>query len=221
MSATPTGPPRERSRRPVAQPTAAAGDGVATPAAHRPVGSGAVRLGSLIALLGLIAFVHLWIVSGGRWSFETNPSGTLYRRQAEAFRAGQFALLEAPPAALLALPDPYDGRAWLQVLTTPDLSLYDGRFYLYFGPFPAVVLAAGSLVGLQVADGVLGLAFDLALVALFAAALGVLRRRLVPDGSWLLDRLGLIAFGLGAPLLFMLGRLSGQRGAGRSSGRRL
>jgi hypothetical protein len=166
------------------------------------------RRGSLVLFVALLATVHLWIVTGGRWNFAANPSGTLYGRQAAAFLAGQLALLESPPDALLALPDPYDGRAWLRIMTTPDLSLYGDRFYLYFGPFPAVVFAALALVGLRIPDGMLGLAFDIALVPLFGTALAFARQRFAPAGSWALDRLMLLAFGLAAPLLFMLGRLS-------------
>jgi hypothetical protein len=166
------------------------------------------RPASLLGSLAIIGLVHLWIVTGGRWSFETNPSGSLYGKQAAAFRAGQLALLDRPPAELLALPDPYDGRAWLRVMTTPDLSLFGDRFYLYFGPFPALLLALGSFAGLAVPDGMLGLAFDLVMVAVFAVVLTLLRRRVVPSGAWAVDRLLLLTFGLAAPVLFVLARLS-------------
>ncbi|GIW06782.1 MAG: hypothetical protein KatS3mg060_1587 [Dehalococcoidia bacterium] len=217
MSATPAGTPRQRSGRPFAtkapavtdEPSAGTSPGEGPgPVPRAPLRDRLARLGSLLAAIALVVVVHLWIVSGGRWSFETNPSGTLYAKQAAAFRAGQLSLLERPPEALLALPDPYDGRAWLQVMTTPDLSLFGNRFYLYFGPFPALLLAGLAFTGASVADGMLGLAFDLAMVPLFAAALALLRRVAAPDGSWLLDRLLLLSFGLAAPVLFMLGRLN-------------
>lgn len=190
---------RRRDRPPDQAPTRSRGPSLVVRSA---------RPASAVFALAVIVLVHLWIVTGGRWSFETNPSGSLYGKQAAAFRAGQLALLDRPPAELLALPDPYDGRAWLRVMTTPDLSLFGDRFYLYFGPFPAILLALGSFAGLAVADGMLGLAFDLAMVALFAVALALLRRRALPNGSWALDRLIVLTFGLAAPVLFVLARLS-------------
>ncbi|MCS6800713.1 MAG: hypothetical protein RMM58_09750 [Chloroflexota bacterium] len=197
--------PRPRHSLPAPPPSAAAPPLPSTAVA--PPQRRWLRRLTLAATLVAIAIVHLWIVSGGRWSFESNPSGSHYGKQAAAFLAGQLALLDRPPPELLALPDPYDGRAWLRVMTTQDLSLFGDRFYLYFGPFPAILLALGMMVGLTVADGVLGLAFDLAMVALFAAAAALLRQRVVATGSWALDRLLLLSFGLSAPVLFALARL--------------
>jgi hypothetical protein len=169
-------------------------------------------LGAVVARISavvVLAVISLWIVSGGAWRFDTNPSGSLYGRQAEAFRAGQLALLEAPPEALLALPDPYDPRQWRTLPIEIDLSLFDGRFYLYFGPAPALAMLALVLVrGAPPADGVVGLAFALLWLALLPVCLAALRSRLAPTGSWVVDLAGLIAIGLGAPVGAVLGRLA-------------
>ncbi|MBC7369362.1 MAG: hypothetical protein H7343_21550 [Undibacterium sp.] len=62
-----------------------------------------------------------------------------YEYLVEGFLAGHTHLSRAPAPALLALSDPYDPKAndgfrlW-------DASLYHGKYYLYYGPAPAVLL---------------------------------------------------------------------------------
>src|SRR5471030_2947323 len=62
-----------------------------------------------------------------------------YALLTDAFLAGQTSLLVQPSAQLLALPDPHD-----PVANAPfrlhDASLYHEKYYLYFGPTPALVL---------------------------------------------------------------------------------
>ena len=62
-----------------------------------------------------------------------------YSSLAEGMLSGHLSLSIKPPAELLNLPNPYDpeqnGRYALH-----DASLYQGRYYLYFGPAPALLL---------------------------------------------------------------------------------
>ena len=62
-----------------------------------------------------------------------------YNLLVQGFRAGQLNLKKEVPPGLAALADPYDPSANspYQVL---DLSYYKGKFYLYFGVTPAVLL---------------------------------------------------------------------------------
>jgi len=75
------------------------------------------------------------------WTAATSlDSGRNYHALlAEAFEDGETSLPIEPPDELLALPDPYD-----PVQNDPyrlhDASLYEGRYYLYFGPAPAALL---------------------------------------------------------------------------------
>src|ERR1035438_1482214 len=62
-----------------------------------------------------------------------------YALLTDAFLAGQTSLLVQPAAELLALPDPYDSSANGR-FRLHDASLYHGKYYLYFGPTPALVL---------------------------------------------------------------------------------
>jgi hypothetical protein len=62
-----------------------------------------------------------------------------YEYLVDGFLSGHLYLSKPPDSALLALPDPHDPaqnypyRLW-------DASLYQGKYYLYYGPTPAVLL---------------------------------------------------------------------------------
>jgi len=62
-----------------------------------------------------------------------------YQLLADAFLAGQTHLLTAPDPQLLALPDPYDSVA-NQPYRLHDALLYQGKYYLFYGPVPAILL---------------------------------------------------------------------------------
>jgi hypothetical protein len=87
-----------------------------------------------------VAFFHIalaWVCGpAGNWHGQTSE---YYQLLTDAFLAGQTNLLVQPSAQLLALPDPYDPAA-NAFLRLHDASLYHGKYYLYFGPTPAIVL---------------------------------------------------------------------------------
>lgn len=98
-----------------------------------------------IAGAGLAIFISLWYITSGRMLTWT-PSTTYFDRQANAFLAGQLSLLEKPPAALVALTNPYQYKNRIKAgLQTNDYiwdaSLYNGKYYYYWGPVPALLAA--------------------------------------------------------------------------------
>src|SRR5262249_45010424 len=115
-----------------------------------PTSSPAFRRGRLALLLAvvLICLVQVWVVSAGRMvSWPPIPQyKDVYAPLGEAFLHGQTSLLERPAPELLALPNPYDCEA-NRPYRLHDRSLYQGRYYLYWGPVPALLAAAVSLVG--------------------------------------------------------------------------
>src|SRR4051812_19923000 len=50
------------------------------------------------------------------------------------------------PPKLLALPDPYDPASRAHVPFLHDMTLYKGKYYGYWGPFPGVVHALWLVV---------------------------------------------------------------------------
>ena len=93
--------------------------------------------GLLFVAVAFFHFAIAWLCGpAANWRGQTSE---YYQLLTDAFLAGQTSLLVQPPAQLLALPDPYDPRA-NAYLRLHDASLYHGKYYLYFGPTPAIVL---------------------------------------------------------------------------------
>jgi hypothetical protein len=97
------------------------------------------RLGILLAL-GICAGAAFWIADGvAPWDGDRSNVWHHYEYLADAFMGGHTYLPVQPPPELLKLRDPYDPvanapyRLW-------DASLYQGKYYLYYGPAPAIAL---------------------------------------------------------------------------------
>jgi len=100
-------------------------------------------LGLAVAACAAAAF---WISDGVTpWGADRTGMWHHYEYLAEGFLGGHTYLPVAPAPELLRLKDPYDPaanapyRLW-------DASLYNGRYYLYFGPTPVLVMIPWSLV---------------------------------------------------------------------------
>lgn len=91
-------------------------------------------------LLGVIG-LYLWFVS-----ISHNSTSQYYSLLATSFRNGELALPLKPDPALLALPNPYDPIARQGIKVPMDLSLFNGKFYLYWGPAPSFLLAIAQPV---------------------------------------------------------------------------
>jgi hypothetical protein len=87
--------------------------------------------------------VYAFLTSAGRWTNWPVYWG-YYDHLADAFRSGQLHSLIQPNPQLLAQADPYDHQH--QWLWAWDFSLYKGKYYLYYGPVPALFEAAAKMV---------------------------------------------------------------------------
>lgn len=125
----------------------------------------------LLAVLSIVVvWVYVWVVSIGR--LDKFPSGKdYYGLLAQAFQQGKTHLLVEPSPELLSLENPYDFEQRKDLEYFWDISLYDGKYYLYWGPVPAVVGAVFSTVtGRPVTDAGLVFAFVIG-AALFSILL--------------------------------------------------
>ena len=89
------------------------------------------RRAALAASFLLVALFYAWIASAAAYGLPH------YASLARGFLAGHLHLDIPPAPALLALPDPRDPER-NEGLRLHDASLYNGRYYLYFGPAPAL-----------------------------------------------------------------------------------
>ena len=164
------------------------------------------RLLALAATALAVELIYVFVISAGQfthWPLVTSYVNDL----AEGFRQGHLHLATEPPAALLATPNPFDpanASYWLW-----DTSLYHGHYYLYWGPVPALLLAAfkvlfrvSSVVGDQV------VVFALSTLQLAAGTLFLERaaRRLFPGVPLILEVAAIGVVGLANPTLYNLAR---------------
>ena len=95
----------------------------------------------------LLAGYYFWTAAPcSSWHTDCSPnprrlaSGDIvgpYNVLAASFLSGQVSLVVPPDPRLLRLPDPYDPRQNAP-FRWHDVSLYNGNYYLYFGPAPAL-----------------------------------------------------------------------------------
>jgi hypothetical protein len=164
----------------------------------------AAGLGGVGAIL-----VGLWFITCGTWT-RWIPYTQYYDKLASSFLAGQLSLQETPPAQLLALDNPYSYKNREGIAYLWDASLYQGKYYLYWGAVPAVLAAAVKVVlpGAVVDDQYLLFFFYVGLVISGACALTLLRERYFPDApagsllGWVL------LVGLSMPVLWLINRPS-------------
>lgn len=160
-------------------------------------------MGLLCSLLILV--VYVWFVSVGTWT-DWPTLTTFYDQQASGYLHGTLALLTPPDPAMAALPDPYDPSTRGPIPYTLDFSLYHGKYYLYFGPVPALILLVAKLfVPGSLGDQFLVLPFTFG-TFLFESLL-VLRvwRRFFSDvPAWAVGCV-LLVLGLTTPFTWILG----------------
>ncbi|HKV42880.1 MAG TPA: hypothetical protein VJX67_27025 [Blastocatellia bacterium] len=165
-------------------------------------------LGLTASFTGIV-LLYVWTAATSGESILPSKQnwGGYYGLLADAFLDGHLYLLVAPKPELLALPDPYD-PAQNQRYTLHDAALFRGRFYLYYGPTPALLLFVPFryLTGLNFPQPLavalfcsMGLGFSFALFVLLA------RTYLRSIPYWLLQA-ALFGLGFGNVTAFILRR---------------
>lgn len=159
----------------------------------------------------LIVAAYVFLGSAGTWSTWPEMS-RYYDDLARAFLRGHVYLDVEPSAALRAVADPYDATARKQdpelktfVDEVYDLSYYRGKFYVYWGPVPALLVSAvRSFSAHPIGDHILTFAFLVGV--LFFTVLIILEvwRGLYAEVPFLLALVGMTAAGLAHPIPAML-----------------
>ena len=157
------------------------------------------------AACAVIALLAAWFYFGTA----SDPNGTWFARESQGyyglqtvgFQQGHLYAAIAPHPALLALKNPYD-----PVANAPyrvhDMTLYHGRYYLYFGVTPILILfwPVAALTGWYPAEG-----FAIALFCSLAIGIGIallldVRRRYFPAApTWVLLA-GALCLGFANPM---------------------
>jgi len=156
-----------------------------------------------IAVLVVLG-IYLWFIMLGPWRTRGYTSD-YYSRMATSFQHGQLALEEKPDPGLLALPNPYDQKARKNVPVVGDASLYKGKYYLYFGPFPSLPLAIiATVFPIKPGDQIFVYLFLISLFLIQCLLFREITNTFFPDvPSWILP-LGILILGLTGPFTRML-----------------
>ena len=164
-----------------------------------------VAVGMALCCL-LVAADYVWLAGlGSNAAFAAHTS--YYDQLASAFLHGHLYFDAKPDPALLALQDPYDPGQRSGVSFPLDVSLYRGKYYLYFGPVPSLLLLiARPLVQGPVEDGQLVLPLSLGLFVVQALLITRLWKRFFPSISPGLVAAALLFAGLAAPFSYILGK---------------
>lgn len=158
---------------------------------------------TFLAAAAVFVVVLFWMsASWGQFIFKTDL-GSPYDQLAEAFLAGRLNIATVPDPRILALENPYNPAQRIGIYYPWDLSLYNGKYYPYWGPVPTLLLhlpyrlVTGQSISENLAIFFLSL---LAVFGLFAVVyLGAKRFSIQPQGPaglWLLY----IAFASTIPL---------------------
>ncbi len=160
-------------------------------------------LPTAVAMFFVVA-AYLFAGSNGRFRFErVSWEQSHYASLAEGFLRGQVSMAHKPDPALIAVPDPYLPELRKDVPSLHDASYFEGRYYLYFTPIPALLvhIPMKLVTGRYPSDPMVGTLF--AIAAFLAQAAFVIRalrgrKSVLPQWLW-------IAFaGLGNLTLFLL-----------------
>jgi len=157
--------------------------------AFHPAGNpsgGAARGGAWLAAVFAACIAAAFWTANGVVRLDDGERGPWhhYEELADGFLHGHTYLSEAPDPGLLRLSDPYDPalngpyRMW-------DASLYQGRYYLYYGPAPAVLLMAPwqAITGRPLPQRLAVAAFAVLGLAALARLLWEVRERHFPGVS--------------------------------------
>lgn len=160
-------------------------------------------LPAAIAIL-LVAAAYFFAGSNGRFRFELiGWEQSHYASLAEGFLRGQVSMAHVPDPALVAVPDPWLPELRKDVPSLHDASYFEGRYYLYFTPIPALLvhIPVKLATGRYPSDPLAGTLFAIgAFLAQAAFVLRALRDRKTALPRWL----WILFTGLGNVTLFIL-----------------
>jgi hypothetical protein len=156
----------------------------------------------LILASCFLIWLYLWVITTGK--INKWPSGwNYYWMLSQAFQKGQTYLLDEPNPELMKLENPYDHSQRKDIEYLWDSTFYNGKYYLYWGPAPAVLgVIVSSITSKPVTDA--GLVFSFVLgTALFSVLLlrDIYREYHYP--AWVFWG-GVLASAVNIPLIWLL-----------------
>jgi len=165
-----------------------------------------IPLAILVCLL--IAGYSLWYTSVGKFPvFPVIGKHNYYVDLGESFLHGQLSLPEEPNPQLIALKNPYSYQQREHVPYQFDYSYYRGKYYLYWGPVPGLVLAGiERLTHTRPPNSLMTIISYIGLSFLILIILIQLKNQFFPAGPGPSLIIFLLSGLVNIPFLFLLGR---------------
>jgi hypothetical protein len=169
-----------------------------------PIARRVYRFSTLAALLLAIAFAYLFIVTAGTFN-EWPTYNTIYEQLAAGFKEKHLYLALEPAPQLVAAENPLDpanAQFWV-----PDFTLYKGKYYVYWGPFPSLaILAAQTIFKIKksIGDQYPCFAFYLIYVAAGAMLIHRMGRRLFPGLPHYFVLMAIAVFAFASPTPYLI-----------------
>ncbi len=165
-----------------------------------------VRAARIFAVILLVAcgFIYSAFATGDR-SVPPTDQANYYSLLTDAFRHGQLSLRLEPDPALARLTNPYDPAQREGIPYPWDISYFQGKYYLYWGPTPVlgqIFLEAFTPNPVQGTD--LIVLFTLGMTAMISGILLHVWRRFFPNVSPLALALILVAAAFSNPILWQV-----------------
>ena len=93
----------------------------------------------ILPIVIIVILIYAWFGSSGRWGIWKSHT-QYYDSLARSFLNANLYLPIEPDPKLLALPNPYNPSARTGIEVPVDITLYKGKYYMYWGPVPALIL---------------------------------------------------------------------------------
>jgi hypothetical protein len=159
-----------------------------------------------VIVVFLIAFYALWYTSAGRFPI-FSPVTNTYVDLGDAFLHGQLSLLQKPDPRLATLTNPFDSKQRIGIPFIWDSSYYKGKFYLYWGPAPALMSSIAEWILQARPPDQLGVLISYIGLAIILLVLLIhIRKRFFPRVPGISIPVFLLAAFINSPYLFILGR---------------
>lgn len=169
------------------------------------------KYGDTLPWVILVLFIYAWFISSGTITKWVSPTH-YYANLARGFRLGNLYIPTRPDPLLSKLQDPYDPSQRIGVEAPIDITYFNEKYYLYWGPAPALIL----LIVQWITGGRVG---DLQLVYFFVSGTFLFQYLLLiflwdhffqSQKRWLLV-MSICVTGLAGPVLYMLSNFNGAR----------
>lgn len=157
----------------------------------------------------VVASVYVGFMTSGSWTAQQNIANdyftTFYDQLATSFLQGHLSLEAKPDPALLALENPYSPEERQGIAFPLDVSLYQGKYYLYFGPVPAILLLlTKAILGGQIGDQYLVLMFAVGTNVVEALIILKMWLRFYPETPRPIVAASMLFVGLVSPFTWIL-----------------